>query len=224
MENITSSSAYLASLGLGATPKSEEPASKSDEFLTLMLAQIENQDPLEPMDNGEFLTQLAQIESAGGIADLQKSFDNMANTLQSNQALQASSMVGRNVVVPSDTSVLRSGNLSGAVGLADDAERVDVKIYNESGSLVRTLDLGALSGGISSFSWDGTDAEGNALPDGQYEIKSTAWYSGGATEQLPTMANATVESVTIGSGSQGIALNLDGLGSWRMADVLQIHQ
>ncbi|MCF6219108.1 MAG: flagellar hook assembly protein FlgD [Gammaproteobacteria bacterium] len=224
MENITSSSAYLESLGLGATPKSEEAPSKSDEFLTLMLAQIENQDPLEPMDNGEFLTQLAQIEAAGGIADLQVSFDSMANTLQSSQALQASSMVGRNVVVPSDTSSLRNGNLSGAVGLADAAERVDVKIYNESGSLVRTLDLGALSGGISSFSWDGKDAEGNVLPDGQYEIKSTAWYSSGVTEQLPTMANATVESVTIGSGSQGIALNLDGLGSWRMADVLQIHQ
>ncbi len=224
MENVTGSSAYLEGLGLGARPKVEEPASKSDEFLTLMLAQIQNQDPLKPMDNGEFLTQLAQIETAGGIADLQRSTNDVVNALQSSQALQASSMVGRSVVVPSDVSSLSNGRLGGSVAVYEEADRVEVKIYSESGSLVKTIDLGSLLKGIADFSWDGTDESGNSLPDGQYEIKSTAWYSSGVTEELPTMAIARVESVTIGGGSQGIALNLDGLGSWRMADVLQIHQ
>ncbi|VAW87201.1 Flagellar basal-body rod modification protein FlgD [hydrothermal vent metagenome] len=224
MDNVTNSNAYLEGLGLGANPKAEKPASKSDEFLTLMLAQIQNQDPLKPMDNGEFLTQLAQIETAGGIADLQQSTNDVVNALQSSQALQASSMVGRSVVVPSDVSNLSNGRLGGSVAVVDAADRVEVKIYSESGSLVKTIDLGALPKGIADFSWDGKDENGNSLPDGQYEMKSTAWYSSGVTEALPTMANARVESVTIGGGSQGIALNLDGLGSWRMADVLQIHQ
>lgn len=224
MESVTNSSAYLDSLGLGAKPEVEKVASKSDEFLTLMLAQIENQDPLEPMDNGEFLTQLAQIEAAGGIADLQQSTNDVVNALQSSQALQASSMVGRSVVVPSEVSSLSSGRLGGSVAVAEEADRVDVRIYNASGSLVKTIDLGALPKGVADFSWDGTDENGNSLPDGQYEIKSTAWYSSGSTEALSTMASARVESVTIGGGSQGIALNLDGLGSWRMADVLQIQQ
>ena len=224
MENVTNSNAYLESLGLGAKREVEKVASKSDEFLTLMLAQIQNQDPLKPMDNGEFLTQLAQIETAGGIADLQQSTNDVVNALQSSQALQASSMVGRSVVVPSDVSNLSNGRLGGSVAVVDAADRVEVKIYSESGSLVKTIDLGALPKGIADFSWDGTDENGNSLPDGQYEMKSTAWYSSGVTEALPTMANARVESVTIGGGSQGIALNLDGLGSWRMADVLQIHQ
>ncbi len=224
MESITSSSAYLDSLGLGAKPEVEEAESKSDEFLTLMLAQIENQDPLDPMDNGEFLTQLAQIEAAGGIADLQQSTNDVVNALQSSQALQASSMVGRSVVVPSDVSNLNNGRLGGSVAVAEEADRVDVRIYNASGSLVRTIDLGAQPQGVAGFSWDGTDESGTSLPDGQYAIESTAWYSSGTTEALSTMASARVESVTIGGGSQGIALNLDGLGSWRMSDVVQIQQ
>jgi len=132
--------------------------------------------------------------------------------------------VGRRVVVPSDVSSLSDGRLGGSVAVAEEADRVEVKIYSESGSLVRTMDLGSLPQGIAAFNWDGKDEDGNSLPDGQYEIKSTAWYSSGATEALSTMASARVESVTIGGGSQGIALNLDGLGSWRMSDVLQIQQ
>jgi len=223
MDSISGNSAYFDSLGLRSEPTKEEPASESDEFMTLMLAQIQNQDPMDPMDNGEFLTQLAQINSAGSLAELQSSSNDINEMLQSSQALQASSMVGRTVAVPSDMSALRGGKLAGSVGVPEVSDRVDVKIYDQGGALVKTLDLGALEGGIADFSWDGKDSDGNTLPDGQYEMKATAWY-GSSSEALPTMANALVESVTIGRGGEGLALNLDGLGSWKMADVFQIHQ
>lgn len=223
MESISGNNAYFDSLGLRTEAVEEAPASESDEFMTLMLAQIQNQDPMDPMDNGEFLTQLAQINSAGSLADLQSSTNDITEMLQSSQALQASSMVGRTVVVPSEHATLSGGKLAGSVAVPEVSDRVDVKIYNQDGVLVKTLDLGALDGGVEDFSWDGKDSDGNVLPNGQYEIKATAWY-GSSSEALPTMANALVESVTIGVGGQGLALNLDGLGSWRMADVFQIHQ
>ncbi len=222
MEGV-SNNTYLESLGLRTSPTQKASMSESDQFLHLMLAQIQNQDPMQPMENGEFLSQLAQFNMAGGVAELQKSFSEVASTLQSNQALQASSMVGRTVVVPSEMGSLSNGSMTASVAVPQEADRVDVKIYDENGVLVKTLNLGPSKGGIEEFEWNGVGADGNDLPDGQYEIKATAWY-GGNSEAVPTMASALVESVTIGTGGQGIALNLEGLGSWRMADVLQIRQ
>lgn len=222
MEGVTNS--YIDNLGLRTKPVEQEKMSESDQFLHLMLAQIQNQDPMKPMENGEFLSQLAQMNMASGVSDMKESFSGMAETLQSNQALQASSMVGRTVVVPSENAPLANGKLQGAVALPEDANKIDVRIYSQEGVLVNTVKMGATSSGLIEFSWNGKDASGNNLPEGEYEIKATATYSNGLSESVPTVANAVVESVTIGRGGQGLALNLDGLGSWRMSDVLQIHQ
>jgi len=222
MEGVTNN--YIENLGLRTKAVEQEKMSESDQFLHLMLAQIQNQDPMKPMENGEFLSQLAQMNMASGVSDMKTSFDSVAETLQSNQALQASSMVGRTVVVPSENAPLANGKMEGAVALPEDANKVEVRLYSQEGVLVNTIKMGATPAGLAEFKWSGTDASGKKLPDGEYEIKATAIYSNGLSESVSTVANAVVESVTIGRGGQGLALNLDGLGSWRMSDVLQIHQ
>lgn len=221
MEGVSN---YIENLGLRTKPVEKEAMSDSDQFLHLMLAQIKNQDPMKPMENGEFLSQLAQMNMASGVSEMKESFSSVAETLQSNQALQASSMVGRTVVVPSESAPLVNGKLQGAIALSEDVTKAEVRIYSQEGVLVNTIKMGANASGLTEFNWNGKDQNGNLLPDGEYEVKATAWFDNGLSESVPTVANAVVESVTIGRGGQGLALNLDGLGSWRMSDVLQIHQ
>ncbi len=224
MDSVSNNNVNFEQIGLRTNPVNEEELSEADEFMVLLLAQIENQDPMEPMENGEFLSQLAQINTASGIADLQTSFDKAAESLQSNQALQASSMVGRSVVIPSDISPLSNGKLAGAVVVPEGATQVDIKIYNLEGVLAKSINLGALDEGINDFEWNGIADNGQLMPEGEYEMRASVRFENGLSEAAQTMANAVVESVTIGSGGQGLALNLDGLGSWKMSDVIQIHQ
>jgi flagellar basal-body rod modification protein FlgD len=141
--------------------------------------------------------------------------------MQSAQALQASSLVGRSVLLPGTSAALaQGGNLSGAVELAAGASSVAVEIYDAGGQLVQRLDLGAQPAGLAKFSWDGTTASGTTAAPGQYTVKAVAG-DGGQSASVPTLIAAKVESVTLG-GPQGLQLNLAGLGPVSLNDVKQI--
>jgi flagellar basal-body rod modification protein FlgD len=191
------------------------------QFFELMLTQLKNQDPLKPLQNGEFLAQLAQFSTVQGIQKLQESFGQFTAGMQSAQALQASSLVGRSVLLPGTSAALaQGGNLSGAVELAAGASSVAVEIYDAGGQLVQRLDLGAQPAGLAKFSWDGTTASGTTAAPGQYTVKAVAG-DGGQSASVPTLIAAKVESVTLG-GPQGLQLNLAGLGPVSLNDVKQI--
>ncbi len=205
---------------------SQRPQAKSgseigqEEFLKLMTAQMNNQDPMKPMTDGEFFTQIAQFSSVAGIQDLQDSFSQVASALQSNQALQASTMVGRTVMIPSGEAVFNGEEpVSGKVSVTDATNALTINILDTSGQVVRTLFTGAQNPGAVDFSWDGRSDEGEVMSAGDYTIEAIA-QTGGENIQLATLLAEKVESVTLGSG--GVMLDLASDRSVPLSGVKQV--
>lgn len=215
----------LKGLGLDRpveTKKNDELGQQ--DFLNLMIAQLRNQDPFNPMENGEFLGQIAQFGTVNGIQELQKSFESFSSSLQSTQALQAAGLVGRDVMVPSDFAVLGSGEadgVRGAVSVPSGTGEVLVGVFDMAGRLVRRISLGPQPPGNAGFHWDGVTDAGDRAAPGYYEIRSEA-VSGGRAEALEVLVGARVESVTLGGERGGLSLRLAGLGEIDFSDVRHI--
>lgn len=204
-------------------------------FLELMIAQLNNQDPLSPQENGEFIAQLAQFSSVEGIDKLNNNFQDFSSNFLSNQALQASSLVGRAVTVPSSTgSMDLSGVLSGVIDVPSSSGSVQMEIFDDSGQLVDRIDLGQQPGGELVFRWNGAQMEvngelmesyspmgGETLPPGEYTIQATA-EQGDSDVALSTALSANVNSVTMGAGGS-LILNLAGIGPVGIEDVKQFN-
>lgn len=193
-----------------------------NEFMELMLAQLKNQNPLDPQDNGEFISQLAQFSSLEEMQKLSGNVDSVVGEFRSTQALQASAMVGKTVLVSSDLAMLgASGQVDGTVDVPASTGGVQVSILNSSGELVRQMELGGKPAGSAKFTWDGKDGNGSALPQDSYYVVASGAYPGGS-QQLGTMMSANVDSVSLGKGGS-ISLNLAGMGSIDLSQVQQIN-
>ena len=191
-----------------------------DDFLKLMTAQLQNQDPLKPLDNSEFVSQMAQFSTVSGIQSLQSSFSSLASSLSSSQALQASSLVGHNVLAPATSVAMSSG---GSAALAVDAPAsgdIVVNITDASGQTIRRIDLGPQSSGLTQFQWDGLDNSGAAVAAGQYGISATVG-SGSQAQAATTLASGKVNSVSLDS-SGALNLSVGGIGSVAFSNVRQI--
>src|SRR5271156_1540861 len=137
------------------------------DFLTLLLAQLQNQDPTSPVDSNTFLSQLAELSEVQGITSLNTSFTALSTSLSSNQALQASSLLGHQALVASPTAtVAAGGTVTGAVNVPQTTSQVTLSISDSSGALVGQINLGAQSAGLASFSWNGTESDGSQAPPG----------------------------------------------------------
>lgn len=211
-----SSSAGTAASAAGATTLG------GTDFLTLMLAQLKNQDPTSPVDSNTFLSQLASLSEVQGITNLNTSFTAMSNSLVSGQALQASSLLGHQALVSSGTATLgSSGTVTGAIAVPQTTSAVTLDITNSAGVLVQQINLGAQSAGLANFSWNGQQGDGSQAPAGQYTL--TAQVAGVASgTAVGTYVNGTVQSVTMGAGTTGLTLNVAGLGSVPFSSVEQI--
>ena len=140
----------------------------------------------------------------------------------SSQALQASSLLGRQALVASTTANLAaSGSVSGAIDVLQTTSQAVVNISDSSGALVRQINLGAQSTGLANFSWDGKQQDGSQAPAGQYTLSAQFAGATGATA-ASTYVNGTVQSVTMGAGQTGLTLNVSGLGSVPFSGVKQI--
>jgi flagellar basal-body rod modification protein FlgD len=193
------------------------------DFLTLMLAQLQNQDPTSPVDSNTFLTQLAQLSEVQGITSLNTNFSALSGSLTSNQALQASSLLGHQALVNSSTATLAAGaTVSGAVNVPQNTSQVTLSITDSSGALVSQINLGAQPAGLANFSWNGIAGNGSPAPAGTYAL--TAQYAGATSGSTAatTLVNGTVESVSMGAGSTGLTLNVSGVGSVPFSSVQQI--
>ncbi|MDD3608503.1 MAG: flagellar hook assembly protein FlgD [Halothiobacillaceae bacterium] len=231
--NTTASDNPWADIGLRA-PQTESSKSRNslgqDEFLQLMTAQLRNQDPMAPMENGEFLGQMAQFSTVQGIEQLNQSMASMASLMQSNQIMQATSMVGKQALVAGDSGMLtvqkkedgsiESASLRGSVGVPEGATNARVSIYTEKGELVAEVPLDKASG-LTDFTWDGKKTDGSYAEPGKYLFKATAQVAG-KSEALETFTLARISSVSLG-GSSGPLLNLEGLGQIGMGEVIEIH-
>ncbi|NOX08547.1 MAG: flagellar hook assembly protein FlgD [Gammaproteobacteria bacterium] len=192
-----------------------------EDFLKLMTTQLKNQDPMKPMENGEFLSQMAQFGTVSGIQDLQESFASLSESLYSNQAFQAAGLVGRSVMTASGSGVLgAAGGVQGAIEVPSASSDVNVSIYDESGQLVRTINMGTQLSGQQAFSWDGLMDDGSRAPAGAYLLRAQASY-GDKTESLEVLTNSEVDSVNLNPGGS-ITLNLSGGRSADFSEVRKI--
>ena len=209
----SNSSSGVSGVSLGGT-----------DFLTLMLAQLKNQDPTSPVDSNEFLQQLASLSEVQGITQLNTSFGTLSTSISANQALQASSLLGHDATVTSSTAQLAAnGTVSGAVSVPQNTSAVVLSIADASGTVVRSIGLGAQSTGLASFTWDGKETSGAQAPAGTYTL--SAQYAGqtSTSTAATTLVSGTVESVSMGAGSTGLTLNISGVGSVPFSSLQQIN-
>lgn len=217
----------LAKLGISSanTPRAAGDARDKlgqKDFLKLMVAQLKNQDPMKPMENGDFLGQMAQFSSVTGLQELQASFNQLAGVMQSNQALQASALVGRSVLVPGNAAVLSPGRMVlGAVDLPASTADVMLTVTDQNGQIIRAMNMGQQVSGLAGFQWDGKSDAGDMAPAGRYKIAANAVIDG-KMQVVDTLVAVQVESVTLGRGGQESTLNLAGSGSLEMSKVRQI--
>ena len=205
-----------------ATTKGNELG--KDEFLNLLVAQLNNQNPLEPQENGEFIAQLAQFSTVEGIGELNSSMGTLLSNYHSSQALQASSLVGRKVIVPTDKAVVdTSETFKASLVLPESSNNVYVNVYDANGSAVNRINLGAQAAGSVSFMWDGKNAQGVEMPPGTYSFEAQASFADGP-RGLYTLLPANVDSVTLAQGGGELMLNLAGLGSVGLSKVQIIGQ
>lgn len=201
------------------TPNSNELG--QDVFLELMITQMQNQDPLSPQDNSEFVAQLAQFSSVEGLDKLNNTMDDFVGSFQSSQALQASSLVGRFVKVDAETAYLGTGGLvAGTIELPYSTSDLTMKIYDDAGQLVAEELMGPSAAGDVTFLWEGKDSAGDQLPAGNYRFEVLANIEGESV-QVNTALSANVDSVTVGANG-AISLNVAGVGAVSMSSVKEI--
>lgn len=204
--------------------QAEAEESDQDMFLKLMLAQLENQDPLKPQDGTEFLSQMAQFSTVEGIGNLNKGIDELNNLYRSNQALQATALVGRDVLVSGNVGYLDAANTLSGVIHPDGVSATDVfvTIKDASGQTVRQVNVGSVSSDDTPFEWDGADQNGQRLPAGSYTMDITGRVAGDV-ESMRTSMYANVNSVSIVNNNGDMLLNLNGLGQISSNSIQQVR-
>ncbi len=190
-----------------------------DRFLKLLVTQMKNQDPLNPLDNAQVTSQLAQINTVSGIEKLNSTVKGLSTSLLASQSAQSASMIGRQVYATGSYLNLEEGKANGGVSLAQDADHVFVTIADAAGTVMRRLDLGSAQAGMSGFVWDGKTDFGTTAPSGQYVFQVTAARGNVALPAEPVTLGR-VDGVSL--GTNGMTLNLQGGGNVGMAAVKRI--
>lgn len=217
VQNTSAASFVTADPAISATKKAAEDP--TDRFMKLLITQMKNQDPLNPMDNAEVTSQMAQISTVSGIDKLNTTLQNMAASFSANQSLQAVNMIGHSVMVPGSALRLEQGMGLAGVDLPQSVDQVTVTIRDAAGSVVRNMDLGSKPQGIAAFAWDGATDSGDAAADGIYSFSVSA-LQGSKKIDGSTLAVGQVNSVS--PGKDGMLLDVSGLGVIGLTDVKKV--
>lgn len=193
------------------------------EFLELMLAQLEFQDPMKPMDNGEFLGQMAQFSTVTGIEEMQKSIDELTATYSSSQTLQSTQLVGQEVLIENNSiQLLETGDASGSFELEVSSGEVQLDVVNSAGNVVRQIQMGEYPAGRHAFSWDGLEEDGQRAPEGDYTMSISAAQDDGFISAT-VLTSRVIDSVEFGNGTQ-TTLNTRQGDVLTLPDIRQIRQ
>jgi flagellar basal-body rod modification protein FlgD len=201
----------------------------TDKFMTLLVTQLQNQDPLNPMDNAQMTSQLAQLQTVTGVNKLNTTLESLQSSYKSSESMQATNLIGRGVLVEGSGVTLASGKAILGAELASDADNVKVVISDAKGNEVDTIDLGAQKAGVVPLAWDGVpdsknlDSNGKpvTLADGNYTFKVVATRAGANLTDAKGLSFDSVASVTTNS-ADGVKLNLSGKGALTLADIKQV--
>jgi len=198
----TATAAPSASTALKSAGQTSADA-QQDRFLKLLVAQLNNQDPMNPMDNAQMTSQMAQINTVTGINQLNETMKSMASQFTSMQAMQGAAMIGHDVMVQSNTLSIDAGKAKGAVDLQGDASSVSVQILSPGGQVLDTLNLGAMTTGRHAFEWDASNYKDVASPT--FKVVAT---SGKQAVAATALAQDTITS--IGTSGTTMSLQLKG--------------
>lgn len=203
-----------------ATTTKNAVQESEDRFLKLLVTQMRNQDPLNPLDNAEVTSQMAQLSTVSGIEKLNTTLQAMSSAFASSQSLQAAGMIGHAVLAPGSSLPLQGGVAAAGFSLADSADHAVVSIKDASGKVLQTIDLGAQKAGDMMFQWDGKTDSGTKAADGAYTFEVSAKQNSGKKVDAVSLAIGKVGSVSL--SASGVTLNTDVLGSLDVATVKQI--
>ncbi len=206
LTSLANTGAANAASATAAKSSQTDASASQDRFLKLLVAQLNNQDPMNPMDNAQMTSQMAQINTVSGIQQLNETIKSMATQFTSMQVMQGASMIGREVMTEGNTLAISAGAAKGAVELAGAADRVTVQVMSPGGQLLDTLNLGNLPAGRTSFSWDASKYTGTGTPT--FKINAT---QGTSTVNATALTRNTVESVS--TDATGMTVTLKGGGT-----------
>ncbi len=201
-ENITSTAELAASAG----EKTNELG--QSEFLDLMLAQLKNQDPFKPLENGEMVAQMAQFSTVSGIEEMNASLKGVSESLQGNRLLEASSLIGRTALVSGNAASLTEEGLDAIYRLEDDATNITVSIHSEAGEMLHQEHIAQQSLGQHQFHWDGKTLTGDTAPNGKYNVEITYGNDKEKTT-AETLVPSKIGSVSAISGGNELMLETE---------------
>lgn len=212
-------SAMNAASKAGGSGAASSVAATQDRFMKLLVTQMKNQDPLNPMDNAQVTSQMAQLSTVSGIDKLNATLQALSDSMSSNQTLQAATMIGHGVLVPGKGVNLTGGAAYGGVDLAQSVDALNVSIYDQAGALIREINLGEQPVGLVNWQWDGRNGNGAAVPDGAYTFAVTAKQAGVPVDAA-ALEFGMVNSVT--QDKQGVALTVGTMNGVALSNVRQI--
>lgn len=215
MITATASSTATAATTATSTTAASDANASQDRFLKLLVAQLNNQDPMNPMDNAQMTSQMAQINTVTGIQQVNATLKSMAEQFAGMQVLQGSSMVGQNVLIEGNTLSRSNGVASGAIDLGGQADNVKIEILSPGGQVLDTLNLGAKSTGRHTFDWDASAYTGTGEPS--YRVTAT---QGGNAISTTALVRDTVTSVSSENGV--MTVQLQGRGAVAYSNVKAI--
>ncbi|MBI4292037.1 MAG: flagellar hook assembly protein FlgD [Betaproteobacteria bacterium] len=217
IQAVSGAAGVAVGAGAGGAAKSSSQDNQ-DRFLKLLVTQLKNQDPLNPLDNAQMTTQMAQISSLQGIEQLNKTLEALVASFSGGQTVQAAALVGREVMAPGSDMVLSAGHAQAGVELPQAVDQLTVTILDAAGAVVHRAELGAHAQGVVKIDWDGITDNGTSAAEGRYQIKVTGLANG-----KDVGAQALMSGRVMGVSSSGSATTLD-LGSLGKVGLDQVRQ
>jgi len=195
-----------------------------EDFFSLLTAELAHQDPTKPTDNNEMISQMTAFSTTDGVQQLNDKFTQFATSMSSSQALQASSLVGRSVLVDDNTFGMTEGDsVNGKIESDTAASNVNIYVENTAGEIIQTVAVGSMAAGETGFTWNGLDGNGVPAPTGAYRFRVAGLVDGQASE-LHSMTYRKVDSVTLSGAGGNIVLNLNGGSSMALQDVVEVSE
>ena len=208
------------------TPEADEDRGMltQADFFALLTQELSNQDPTKPVENNDMISQMTAFSTTDGVTKLNDQFTSFAASMSSSQALQASSLVGRSVLVEDNVFGMEEGqSVKGKLVTDQPASNVNIYVENVAGEIIQTVPVGSVASGEFTFTWDGQTSNGEPAPEGAYRFRVAGLVEGNASE-LQAMTYRKVDSVTLAGSGGSILLNLNGGSTMKLSDVVEVSQ
>lgn len=227
-DNDLSKSILPNNVNSAATEPSTEKNKSSldqEDFFALLSQQLSMQDPFKPVSNDQMIAQMASFSTVDGISKLNDEILNLNSVMTSSQALQASTLIGQKVLIPSPNAFVSEDEkqIKGIVSIDSPSESINIRIENNNGEVIRSFALDDIQVGNNEFTWDGLDSNGDPVSAGNYSVKAMGNLEDSKFE-LSVATYAHVTSVSLGSPQAGSILNLRGMGGINLTDVLAVSE